>query len=45
MNSRRRKTKNVSESWYVGYTEDNESVEAIMKKFEELEQLKKESKQ
>ena len=31
-----------SSSWYVGYAEDGESVEAIMKKFEQLEQLQKE---
>ena len=31
-----------SEAWYVGYTEDSESVEAIMKKFEELDKLQQE---
>ncbi|KAI8905231.1 hypothetical protein EDD86DRAFT_212483, partial [Gorgonomyces haynaldii] len=36
--SSRRKPK-PSTSWYVGYTEDSESVEMIMKKFEELEKL------
>ncbi|KAI8799306.1 hypothetical protein BJ742DRAFT_846698 [Cladochytrium replicatum] len=30
---------NVSSSWYVGYAEDEESVDAIMKKFDELENL------
>ncbi|KAJ3159469.1 hypothetical protein HDU86_001787 [Geranomyces michiganensis] len=32
----------VSSSWYVGYAEDGESVEAIMQKFQELEQMQKE---
>ena len=40
---RKRKNK-VSESWYVGYAEDQESVEAIMKKFQELDQLKEQLK-
>ncbi|KAJ3213111.1 hypothetical protein HK099_007565 [Clydaea vesicula] len=47
--SSRRKRKSTSAhstdfsaSFYVGYTEDNESVEQIMKKFEELENFKKE---
>ncbi|CAO3610880.1 unnamed protein product [Mucor hiemalis] len=31
----------VSNAHYVGYVEDEESVEAIMKKFEELERIKK----
>ncbi|EIE92517.1 hypothetical protein G6F46_009701 [Rhizopus delemar] len=35
------KTK-VSSAHYVGYVEDGESVEAIMKKFEELERIEKE---
>ncbi|KAG1170992.1 hypothetical protein G6F70_003730 [Rhizopus microsporus] len=35
------KTK-VSAAHYVGYVEDGESVEAIMKKFEELERIEKE---
>jgi D-Tyr-tRNAtyr deacylase len=30
----------VSSAWYVGYTEDTESVESIMRKFEELEKMK-----
>ncbi|KAJ3267605.1 hypothetical protein HDU76_011714, partial [Blyttiomyces sp. JEL0837] len=29
-------------AWYVGYAEDTESVESIMKKFEEMEKLKSE---
>ncbi|KAI9203741.1 uncharacterized protein BJ171DRAFT_568837 [Polychytrium aggregatum] len=43
--SRARKSRsapNVSSAWYVGYAEDNESVEAIMKKFEELDRLQME---
>ncbi|KAI9485429.1 MAG: hypothetical protein EXX96DRAFT_533779 [Benjaminiella poitrasii] len=32
----------VSNAHYVGYVEDEESVEAIMKKFEELERIQKE---
>ncbi|KAI8374007.1 hypothetical protein EDC96DRAFT_10343 [Choanephora cucurbitarum] len=32
----------VSNAHYVGYVEDGESVEAIMKKFEELERIQKE---
>ncbi|KAL2915098.1 hypothetical protein HK105_205422 [Polyrhizophydium stewartii] len=44
--TRRRRPKNppelVSPAWYVGYADDDESVEAIMKKFEELEQLQRE---
>ncbi|KAJ3128161.1 hypothetical protein HK098_005061 [Nowakowskiella sp. JEL0407] len=32
----------VSSSWYVGYAEDEESVEAIMKKFEQLDQFQSE---
>ncbi|KAF1796116.1 hypothetical protein FB192DRAFT_1406951 [Mucor lusitanicus] len=32
----------VSNAHYVGYVEDNESVEAIMKKFEELERIQQE---
>ncbi|KAI9292256.1 hypothetical protein K502DRAFT_332502 [Neoconidiobolus thromboides FSU 785] len=32
----------VSASHYVGYVEDGESIEAIMKKFEELDRLKEE---
>ncbi|KAJ1813019.1 hypothetical protein LPJ56_000389 [Coemansia sp. RSA 2599] len=40
---RRRKPKtNVSNHYYVGYVEDDESVDAIMKKFEELERIEKE---
>ncbi|KAJ1724842.1 hypothetical protein LPJ53_000910 [Coemansia erecta] len=40
---RRRKPKtNVSNQYYVGYVEDDESVDAIMKKFEELERIEKE---
>lgn len=31
-----------SAAWYVGYAEDGESVEAIMKKFEELERMQQE---
>ncbi|KAJ3218695.1 hypothetical protein HDU67_004477 [Dinochytrium kinnereticum] len=30
----------ISPSWYVGYAEDHESVETIMRKFEELEKIK-----
>lgn len=33
---------NDSSAHYVGYVEDGESVEAIMKKFEELERIEKE---
>ncbi|KAJ3032352.1 hypothetical protein HDV00_007601 [Rhizophlyctis rosea] len=41
--SRKRKTPaDVSSAWYVGYAEDEESVDAIMKKFEELERMQKE---
>jgi hypothetical protein len=49
--SRKRKKEDVrylefiSASWYVGYAEDDESIEAIMKKFEELDQLQKEVQQ
>ncbi|KAJ3007329.1 hypothetical protein HKX48_009188 [Thoreauomyces humboldtii] len=32
-------TADVSSSWYVGYAEDGESVEAIMQKFQELERM------
>ncbi|KAI8322547.1 hypothetical protein GQ54DRAFT_147208 [Martensiomyces pterosporus] len=41
---RRRPKTNVSCSnqYYVGYVEDDESVDAIMKKFEELERIEKE---
>ncbi|KAJ2295102.1 hypothetical protein IWW55_005554, partial [Coemansia sp. RSA 2706] len=31
-----------SNQYYVGYVEDDESVDAIMKKFEELERIEKE---
>ncbi|ORX95161.1 hypothetical protein K493DRAFT_315148 [Basidiobolus meristosporus CBS 931.73] len=40
--TRRRPRQNVSAAHYVGYVEDNESVEAIMKKFEELEKIQSE---
>lgn len=33
---------NSSPAWFVGYAEDDESVDAIMKKFEELDRLKTE---
>lgn len=39
---RRRVNNNVSSSLYVGYVEDEETIESIMKKFEEVERLKKE---
>ncbi|KAJ2609961.1 hypothetical protein H4S08_003826 [Coemansia sp. RSA 1365] len=39
---RRRPKANVSNQYYVGYVEDDESVDAIMKKFEELERIEKE---
>ncbi|KAJ2312650.1 hypothetical protein IWW54_001969, partial [Coemansia sp. RSA 2705] len=39
---RRRPKTNVSNQYYVGYVEDDESVDAIMKKFEELERIEKE---
>ncbi|KAI9597827.1 hypothetical protein BDF19DRAFT_420703 [Syncephalis fuscata] len=39
---RKRKTAEISNAHYVGYVEDGESVEAIMKKFEELERLQEE---
>ncbi|PIA19247.1 hypothetical protein COEREDRAFT_37216, partial [Coemansia reversa NRRL 1564] len=32
----------ISNQYYVGYVEDDESVDAIMKKFEELERIEKE---
>lgn len=38
-------SQDVSSSWYVGYADDSESVEAIMKKFEEMEKLKEEVSQ
>ncbi|KAJ3324578.1 hypothetical protein HDV06_006482 [Boothiomyces sp. JEL0866] len=41
-NSKKRKNE-ISASWYVGYAEDEESVEAIMKKFKELEDFQNES--
>ncbi|KAJ3255093.1 hypothetical protein HK103_006636 [Boothiomyces macroporosus] len=41
-NSKKRKSE-ISASWYVGYAEDEESVEAIMKKFKELEDFQNES--
>ncbi|EPB84207.1 hypothetical protein HMPREF1544_08999 [Mucor circinelloides 1006PhL] len=37
-----RLTPSCSNAHYVGYVEDNESVEAIMKKFEELERIQQE---
>ncbi|KAK9763125.1 hypothetical protein K7432_010498 [Basidiobolus ranarum] len=40
--TRRKPRQNVSAAHYVGYVEDNESVEAIMKKFEELEKIQSE---
>ncbi|KAJ3278717.1 hypothetical protein HK104_002075, partial [Borealophlyctis nickersoniae] len=42
--SRKRKVQQseASAAWYVGYAEDGESVEAIMKKFEELDRMKQE---
>ncbi|KAK9761102.1 hypothetical protein K7432_014236 [Basidiobolus ranarum] len=40
--TRRRPRQNASAAHYVGYVEDNESVEAIMKKFEELEKIQTE---
>ncbi|KAJ2352015.1 hypothetical protein GGF43_003866 [Coemansia sp. RSA 2618] len=39
---RRRPKTNASNQYYVGYVEDDESVDAIMKKFEELERIEKE---
>ncbi|PVU85357.1 hypothetical protein BB560_007057 [Smittium megazygosporum] len=43
-NARKRKTpaKPISSEYFVGYVEDDESVEAIMKKFQELENIEKE---
>ncbi|TPX62081.1 hypothetical protein PhCBS80983_g00734 [Powellomyces hirtus] len=35
-------TTDVSSSWYVGYAEDGESVEAIMQKFQELDRMQRE---
>ncbi|KAJ1678656.1 hypothetical protein EV182_003608, partial [Spiromyces aspiralis] len=42
--TRRKRTRrtDVSAAYYVGYVEDDESVDAIMKKFEELERIEKE---
>ncbi|PVU85454.1 hypothetical protein BB559_006390 [Furculomyces boomerangus] len=42
--TRDRKTskKEISSDFFVGYVEDDESVEAIMKKFQELDEIKKE---
>ncbi|KNC98777.1 uncharacterized protein SPPG_05756 [Spizellomyces punctatus DAOM BR117] len=42
--TRKRKcnTADISSSWYVGYAEDGESVEAIMQKFQELERMQQE---
>ncbi|KAI9102543.1 hypothetical protein DFS34DRAFT_591178 [Phlyctochytrium arcticum] len=41
---RKRKSQaaDISSSWYVGYAEDGESVEAIMAKFNELERMQEE---
>ncbi|KAI9503952.1 hypothetical protein BX070DRAFT_223172 [Coemansia spiralis] len=39
---RRQPTAKASNQYYVGYVEDDESVDAIMKKFEELERIEKE---
>ncbi|KAI7834852.1 hypothetical protein BX661DRAFT_175648 [Kickxella alabastrina] len=39
---RRRPKTDVSNQYYVGYVEDDESVDAIMKKFEELERIEQE---
>ncbi|KAF8941456.1 hypothetical protein BGZ58_008731 [Dissophora ornata] len=37
-----RKAVNISNAHYVGYVEENESIEAIMKKFEELARMEEE---
>lgn len=39
-----KKRRNVSSSLYLGYVEDDESVDAIMKKFECLEEYQKKKK-
>ncbi|KAJ2414163.1 hypothetical protein H4218_001528 [Coemansia sp. IMI 209128] len=39
---RQRPKTNASNQYYVGYVEDDESVDAIMKKFEELDRIEKE---
>jgi len=40
--NKRKSSTNVSSSLYLGYVEDEETIESIMKKFEEMEKLKKE---
>jgi len=40
--NKRKPSTNVSSSLYLGYVEDEETIESIMKKFEEMEKLKKE---
>ncbi|OLY82820.1 Peptidyl-tRNA hydrolase 2, mitochondrial [Smittium mucronatum] len=40
--SKKTKKKDISSEYFVGYVEDDESIEAIMKKFQELDEIKSE---